>query len=381
MLQIESNGEKSDVLSFVAAPKPDSNIPISIMHLGDQGVFGTSVMVTKTMMDRADVKDFHAVVHCGDICYADKYLGSRPPPSGRSEQSVWDTWGQMMEPLASQVPYMVSPGNHEMVGYESGWENGTIYNKRFIMPENERYYSFGVGMVYMISVNTDDDIDGASTQGVWLEHTLRDIDREEFPWVVVFQHRPIYNSNTNHGNWTGKSTYVYDAHPEAHLPEFSGWEDHYEDLIVKYGVDFVLSGHVHHYERTWPVRRVLKDGKRVTEVSKSYDNVKYPVHITCGHAGIGLYTKTWSDYADEDGVRPPIYQDDWDFSAAKSHAKWGHCEMEFLDRVTAKHYMFPMGHSEPAEEVTITKDKGETFSCQIIIRYNMKYSESKIVVH
>ena len=341
----------------MAAPEPGQETPISFMHIGDVGTFGTSVMVTNDMMNRMKGKDFHGLIHCGDISYADKYDGVRPPISGKSEQKVWDTWGQMVEPLASSVPYMVTPGNHEIVAYESAWENGSIYNKRFIMPGNERYYSFGVGMVFFISVSTDDDIDKESTQGTWLEQTLEDIDREKYPWVVFFQHRPIYNSNTNHGNWTGESTYTYDARPDIVLPKFKGWDGHYEDLLVKYKVDFVLTGHVHHYERTFPVKRVVKeDGERVAETTRSYDKVKDPVHITCGHAGVGLYSKTWSDYENDDGTRPAVYQGDWDFSAAKNNKVWGHCEMEFLDRNKAKHYMFAMGETQPTEEVTITKE-------------------------
>ena len=38
----------------------------------------------------------------GDMSYAD----------GGAER--WDSWGRMMEPLASRLPIMVLPGNHEI---------------------------------------------------------------------------------------------------------------------------------------------------------------------------------------------------------------------------------------------------------------------------
>ena len=37
---------------------------------------------------------------------------------------------------------------------------------------NERYYSFGVGMVYFVAVSTDESIDPSSTQGVWLDVSI-----------------------------------------------------------------------------------------------------------------------------------------------------------------------------------------------------------------
>ena len=55
----------------------------------------------------------------------------------------------------------------------------------------------------------------------------------------------------NHGNWTGTNDYfIQDGHRPNHL----GWPDHFEDLILENKVDLVLTGHVHHYERSWPVR-------------------------------------------------------------------------------------------------------------------------------
>eukprot|EP00116_Pleurobrachia_bachei_P003939 sb/3464201/ len=184
--QIFSNGQQSDVMRFIAAPEAGSDAPVSFFHIGDHGTFGTSLMVTADMMKRAKDQDFHGLIHCGDISYANKFNGSRGEPPMASQvgsvpkgflswcwvflnpayslmssysdndppsllQQVWDTWGQMVEPLGSKMAYMVTPGNHELDPYDSTKENATIYRKRFIMPGNERYYSFGVGMVHFIA--------------------------------------------------------------------------------------------------------------------------------------------------------------------------------------------------------------------------------------
>ena len=325
----------------MAAPEPGSKVPISFLHTGDVGVFGTSVMVTKTIMERMEKKqNFHGMVHCGDISYANKYNKERPDWAA---QHVWDTWGQMAEPITSRMPYMVSPGNHELDVYDSTLENGTIYAKRFIMPGNERYYSFGVGMVHFVSVSTDEDIHPRSTQGVWLDRTLRKIrnQRDIWPWVVVFQHRPIYNSGSTHGNWSGANNWVRE---DWEMPTYEGWPDDYEALLIKHDVDLVLTGHVHHYERTWPV-------KNRDDVTQSYDDVTKPVHITCGHGGKNLYRFVWG--TDDENTYTEHHPR---FSAARDNVHWGHCELEFLDERRVRHSMFRMGESEvPAEEVVITR--------------------------
>ena len=344
-LQILSNGESSQILKFVAAPEAGSRAPLSFLHTADVGTFGTSVMITKNMMNRQEKKQYHGILHCGDVSYANKYNKTRPKWAA---QHVWDTWGQMAEPIASKMAYMISPGNHEVDEFESAFENGTIYSKRFIMPGNEHYYSFGVGMVHFVSVSTDEDIDPSSTQGVWLDRTLAKINKQRnlWSWLVVFQHRPIYNSNKNHGNWSGSNNYTYDGY-DWELPTYEGWPDDYEALILKHKVDLVLSGHVHHYERTWPV-------KNRDEVTKSYENVTLPIHITCGRGGKGLYAVVWdSDGRNTYGPHQPA------FSAARDNMNWGHCELDFIDERTVRHTMFRMGESEvPTEDVLITKAAG-----------------------
>ena len=58
------------------------------------------------------------VLLAGDLSYADGYLPR------------WDTFGRMLEPLASEVPVMATGGNHEIASGE-GWAS---YNARYPMP-------------------------------------------------------------------------------------------------------------------------------------------------------------------------------------------------------------------------------------------------------
>ena len=59
--------------------------------------------------------------------------------------------------------------------------------------------------------------------------------RTEFPWLLVIYHAATYHTYTS-------GFKEYECHRQI-----------YEPLFVKYGVDVVMSGHVHGYERTKPI--------------------------------------------------------------------------------------------------------------------------------
>lgn len=65
-----------------------------------------------------------------------------------------------------------------------------------------------------------------------LQADLAKVDREKTPWLLVLLHAPWYNSN-----W-------------AHQGEGYGMMAAMEPLLYAAGVDILLAGHVHAYERS-----------------------------------------------------------------------------------------------------------------------------------
>jgi acid phosphatase len=73
----------------------------------------------------------------------------------------------------------------------------------------------------------------AYQQYKWLEADLASVDRKKTPWVIAMSHRPMYSSQVS----------SYQAKVRAA----------FEGLMLRYGVDAYLSGHIHWYERLWPM--------------------------------------------------------------------------------------------------------------------------------
>ena len=167
---------------------------------------------------------YTAVLHVGDVSYADDTDVKIEASSGREYEAVYDLFQQTIEPITSTVPYMVTPGNHDITCRVTSdfhcpelQRNYTAFRHRWRMPSIESlsaatehhnvYYSFDVGPVHFVSINTESDFPGAPTtphtkigggaggpfgdQLSWLETDLRKAQSDAgVKFIVALGHRP-----------------------------------------------------------------------------------------------------------------------------------------------------------------------------------------------
>jgi predicted MPP superfamily phosphohydrolase len=231
---------------------------VKILLTADVGATNNSQATINSMLKLDANSPFDFLIHSGDLSYANGW------------QPTWDDYGNMIQPLASHVPYMVATGNHE---YFSLF---VAFNARFNMPTNgyeNLYYSFNYRNVHVLILNSE-----SLNEFHWSEMyefasaDLQAVNRKQTPWVFVAFHHPFYCSNA------------------AHVDSNEFMKDEYEDLFNQYQVDIVLQGHVHAYERTYPTYNW-----NVTPGA--------PVYVVNGHGGNGeglsmnwQPTPSWSAY-------------------------------------------------------------------------------------
>lgn len=116
------------------------------------------------------------------------------------------------------------------------------------------WYSQNVGPMHIAFVTSYAPYDQSSAQYTWLESDLANVNRTETPWLIVVFHAPWYTSYKSH-------------YMEANCHRLDT-----ETLLYENGVDLVFNGHVHAYERTFPVYNFTL-------------NECGPVHITVGDGG------------------------------------------------------------------------------------------------
>ena len=124
--------------------------------------------------------------------------------------------------LDGGVQFYAALGNHDDT------------NERFYKPFNmngQQYYTFRKGNVQFFALDSD-YLD--PKQLTWLEVELAGSKAE---WKICYFHHPLYSSGAFHGSSVELRTVL-------------------EPLFVKYGVQVVLSGHDHVYERVKPQKGI-----------------------------------------------------------------------------------------------------------------------------
>ena len=177
-----------------------------------------------------------------------------------SNDSHWkDQFFPSMNPLISRVAFFPVLGNHEV--------NARNYYDYMSLPKPEYYYQFSYGNTDFFMLDTNKNVDPNSEQYQWLDAALQ---KSKATWKFVCHHHPPFSSDENdYGNlWkTNKST-----RGDKRVRVLT-------KLYEKHHVDVVWCGHIHSYERTWP----LKNGKVVSDG-------KGPIYMITGGGGGGLET-------------------------------------------------------------------------------------------
>lgn len=184
----------------------------------DGNATGTQQVIEEIAADRPSL-----VLGGGDYAYANR--------DGRFADvaDAVDRWFEQMQPLMARVPFMAQYGNHEIFLQERFRD----WAPRFRHPpgfDGGRNYSFDVGDAHFTAFFAPDPHPTAD-QLAWLDNDLASARQRRLPWLIVYQHEPIYS----HGH----------SHPAS--PELRKF---LAPILEKHGVALHLSGHDQSYERT-----------------------------------------------------------------------------------------------------------------------------------
>jgi UDP-2,3-diacylglucosamine pyrophosphatase LpxH len=166
-------------------------------------------------------------------------MGTGDYPSYGASYKLWVD--QVFTPgrtLLAEVPLWPAIGNHEATISKGKTNTKTHYFRLFELPGNERWFRIDDALHTLIILDTNVAMDPKSEQFAFLKQQLQS--KRRLFTILVF-HSPVYDSG-------GHSRLRKDG--KAAEQSIRHARRYWAPMFEKYGVDLVLSGHNHLYERS-----------------------------------------------------------------------------------------------------------------------------------
>ncbi len=223
--------------AFLTAPLPGTPKPAHIWVLGDPG---TAKPPQKAVRDGFEKFNGHRHV---DLWLM---LGDNAYTSGKDAEYQGGIFLAYPEMLRTSVLWPAL-GNHDGGSSDSATQSGIYYDiftlptlgqAGGIMSGTEAYYSFDYANVHFICLDSHDS--DRSTNGTMMRWLRADLAANAQPWNVAYWHHPPYSRGSHDTDSDKKEDISSREMRENFLP-----------VLEAGGVDLVLCGHSHAYERSW----------------------------------------------------------------------------------------------------------------------------------
>jgi hypothetical protein len=228
---------------FETSPPRGSDAHLRIWVVGDSGTGERDQrLVHQAMLDftQKTDRDLDLYLHVGDMAYGDG-----------TDREFQHHFFDVYQPTLRQTVCWPAMGNHE--GHTSRGISGFgPYYDAYVVPTaaeaggvpsgSEAYYSFDVADVHFVCLDSHDlDRTPSGAMAQWL---IADLEEAQGDWLIAFWHHPPYTKGS------------HDSDREQQLIEM---RTHIMPILESSGVDLVLTGHSHIYERS-----MLIDGAYAT---------------------------------------------------------------------------------------------------------------------
>ncbi len=218
--------------TFTTHPVIGEEKPTRIWVVGDSGTGEKHQrLVHQAMQQYTKDEPIDLYLHVGDMAYGQG-----------TDVQFQEKFFQPYQKTLSNTVCWASMGNHEGRTSDGKTGIGPFYDA-YVCPTkgeaggvpsgDESFYSFDYGAIHFICLNSY-DID-RSPEGEMAKWLVRDLAETKAKWIVGFWHHPPYTKGT------------HDSDVENELKEM---RRHIMPIMERGGVDLVLAGHSHIYERS-----------------------------------------------------------------------------------------------------------------------------------
>ena len=235
---------------FLTAPLSNTERKIRVLAIGDCGNASANQIDAKnSFLSFIGSNDVDAMITLGDNAYN----------SGLDNEFQLEFFDIYKNDILRYNKLYSAPGNHDYGNTQtnSGVRNNAYYNS-FTLPTaaecggvasgTEAYYSFDIGNIHFLSLdsygkedaNTTRIYDTSGAQVTWIKNDLAANTKR---WVIAYFHHPPY-TKTSHTSDTEQ--------------ELIDIREKFIRILERNGVDMVLCGHAHGYERSYLLKGFYK---------------------------------------------------------------------------------------------------------------------------
>ncbi|MBS1734204.1 MAG: metallophosphoesterase [Bacteroidetes bacterium] len=229
-------------------PASNSTRKLRFLALGDCGNASANQVDTKNaFLNYIGNNEVDALITLGDNAYS----------SGLDNEFQLEFFDIYKNDLLKNKKLFTAPGNHDYgnSNANTGVRNNAYYSNFSIPFAGEcggtvsgtpAYYSFDVGNVHFVSLdsygredaNTTKLYDTSGTQCSWLKNDLAANTKR---WTVVYFHHPPYTKTSHNSDYLAGAGEL----------DLVAVRERFIRILERYGVDLVLCGHSHGYERSY----------------------------------------------------------------------------------------------------------------------------------
>lgn len=233
---------EADTLSFADSsqyfqtnPIPGQAVPTTIWALGDCG--------TANNNQRA-VRDAYYNYIGNNHTDVLLFLGDNAYQDGTDSEYQYAIFENMYEAMLSKTVAWSTIGNHDAHSASPSNQSGPYFDI-FSFPKQgeaggvpsgtEAYYSFDYGNIHFIVLNSE-SLTGLGTGGSMYSWCQNDIQNTNADWIIGIWHHPPYTKGSHNSDFE---------------PQLFQMRNNFLPMLEANGVDLVLCGHSHSYERSY----------------------------------------------------------------------------------------------------------------------------------
>ena len=276
---------------FLTLPLSNTTRKLRFLALGDCGTNSANqVNVKNTFINYIGANDIDAMLLLGDNAYT----------TGTDAEFQTNFFNIYKDDLLKYYKLYPAPGNHDYGNSAANTGNtgstpalSMPYHLNFSVPSAgqnggvasnvKNYYSFNIGDVHFISLDSYGKDDGNTTklydtsgaQATWLK---ADLAANTKRWTIAYFHHPPYT----------KTSHSSDYNAGAGELDLVAIREKFVRILERNGVDLILCGHSHGYERSYLLKNFYN-----TYASPLEDvNFNATIHTATGNTQNGKYDGT-----------------------------------------------------------------------------------------